>query len=447
LELQRKIYNRLVQWKERAGGKTALLITGARRVGKSFVVSRFAQREYKSYIMIDFSEASQETLDAFRNDRMNPELFFTKLSLIYQTKLYARESLIVFDEVQLFPEARQFLKQLVADGRYDYVETGSLLSIRYNVEHILLPSEEEEIEMHPLDFEEFLWAIGDRSSMELLRGFFEERRPLGQAAHRTLMNAFRTYMLVGGMPQAVLEYAQTQDFEQTDRVKRIILKLYRNDIAKFARRHKGKVMSVFDEIPSQLTKKEKKFTLASISNTARFREYENAFLWLADAKIINPCFNSTDPNFGLNLSSDRTTLKCYMADTGLLVSQALNDTEFTTNEIYRAILLNRLSINEGMFAENMVAQMLTANGRKLYFYSKTSRDDSSETMEIDFLLSESGKTAPVEVKSGAYKGHRSLDKFKAKFGKRVGTRYVLHTKDVSVDGDVVYLPLYMAAFL
>jgi predicted AAA+ superfamily ATPase len=447
MELRRKLYDRLVAWKTRSGGKTALLIAGARRVGKSYLVSKFAENEYRSYILIDFSKTSKAVIETFENDRLNLDLFFSKLSLIYQTRLFERDSLIIFDEVQLYPQARQFIKHLVADGRYDFIETGSLLSIRYNVKDILIPSEEEEIEMHPLDFEEFLWAKGDHASMDLLKEFFQNRMPLGTAVHRAMMNEFRSYMLVGGMPQAVVEYVGTGNFEKADQVKRGILKLYRNDVAKFARRHKGKIMSVFEEIPSQLTKKEKKFSLASISEAARFREYENAFLWLADAGIINPCYNSSDPNIGLKMNIEHTVLKCYMADTGLLVSHALDEADITANEIYRAILLDRLGINEGMFAENVVAQMLAANGRKLYFYSKHDREDSAGTMEIDFLLPDGKKIAPVEVKSGLYKGHRSLDKFKARFGKRVGTRYILHMKDLKTEDDIVFLPLYMAAFL
>jgi predicted AAA+ superfamily ATPase len=447
MDLQRKAYGSLLEWKRRSNGRTALLITGARRVGKSHLAESFAKNEYRSYILIDFSKVSRDVLDSFRSDQMNLDLFFTKLSLVYQTRLFRRESLIVFDEVQLFPLARQFIKHLVADGRYDYIETGSLLSIRYNTEDILIPSEEEEMPLHPLDFEEFLWAVGDHSTIGLLRTLLDDLKPLGQAAHRSTLGLLRAYMLVGGMPQAVVEYAESGDFESVDRVKRAILKLYRNDITKFARQHKGKVMAVFDELPTQLAKKEKRFTLAALTSKARFREYESAFVWLTDAMIVNACFNSADPGPGLRINSERTTLKCYMADTGLLVSHALSGKDFTSNEVYRSILLGKTGINEGMFAENAVAQMLAANGRELFFYSRFDKADSAATMEIDFLLARGRKVVPLEVKSSAYRGHRSLDKFKERFGNKVGQRYVLHMKDLRVDGDVRYLPLYMTPFL
>jgi len=447
MNIKRKIYDKLLQWKNTVEGKSALLVVGARRVGKSYIVKKFAEQEYRSHILIDFNNVSDDILDIFKNDRGNMDLFFQKLSVVCNTKLHVRNSLIIFDEVQLFPTARQFIKYLVADGRYDYIETGSLLSIRYNAENILLPSEEEELEMHPLDFEEFLWAKGNSSSVDLLRDFFEKRQSLGQAAHRTMMNEFRTYMLIGGMPQAVLQYVETGDFDKTNRVKRGILRLYKDDIARFAEKYKGKVRAVFDEIPEQLTRKEKKFKLASISKEARFREYEDAFMWLIDAKVVNPCFKATEPSVGLRMNRDQTSLKCYSLDTGLLVSQVLDTNTITSNEIYKAILFERIGINEGMFAENIIAQMLVANGKKLYFYSCADKRKKENTMEIDFLIQEGKRISPIEVKSGAYRGHSSLDKFKVKFGTRVGTRYVLHTQDLKVEGDIVYLPLYMAMFL
>jgi len=447
MELKRKIYDRLLKWKKEIQGKTALLIVGARRVGKSYIVRKFAEKEYRSFILIDFSSAPKNILESFENDRENLPLFFQKLTLAYQTNLHERNSLIIFDEVQLFPIARQFIKQLVEDGRYDYIETGSLLSIRYHVENILLPSEEEEVEMLPLDFEEFLWAKGNTFSIDLLRNFFEKKQALGPAAHRTMMNEFRCYMLVGGMPQAVLEYLETNNFERTDRIKRSILTLYRNDIAKFAKTHKGKVLSIFDEIPAQLAKREKKFKFSSLDKDARYRDYEDAFVWLAEAKMVNPCFGATEPTVGLRMNYERTTIKCYMADTGLLITHAFDENQATKNDFYKAVLFGKVGTNEGMFAENIVAQMLAARGKKLYFYSRTDNADHSNTMEIDFLISSGGKINPVEVKSSAYITHRSLDKFKAKFGKRVGTRYLLYTKDLKVEEDMVYLPLYMAMFL
>ncbi len=447
MDFKRKIYNDLVEWKETNKGRTALLISGARRVGKSYIAKKFGETEYKSYILIDFSRISQDTIDVFENDQTDFDLFFTKLSLIYKTKLYHRESLIILDEIQLYPKARQLIKHLVADGRYDYIETGSLLSIKQNIKDILIPSEEEKIEMHPFDFEEFLWANGDDLTIPMLKQFFDTKKPLGQALHKKVMNQFRLYMVVGGMPQSVLEYVESKDLEKVNKIKRNIINLYRNDISKYASGYESKVLSIFDEIPAQLSKKAKKFKLSSITKQARFREYENAFIWLSEGRIINTCFNTTDPNVGLKMNSERVTLKCYMADTGLLVTHALDENDVISSEIYKSLILGKLNINEGMFVENIVAQMLVSKNHKLYFYSKNDRQKNENTMEIDFLITENKKILPLEVKSGEYRGHRSLDKFKKKFSKRIGQRYVIHKKDLSVVGDVTYIPLYMTLFL
>jgi len=447
MDFKRKIYNDLVEWKETNKGRTALLIRGARRVGKSYITKKFGETEYKSFILIDFSRISQDTIDVFENDQTDFDLFFTKLSLIYKTKLYHRESLIIFDEIQLYPKARQLIKHLVADGRYDYIETGSLLSIKQNIKDILIPSEEEEIEMHPFDFEEFLWANGDELTIPILKQFFDSKKPLGQALHKKVMNEFRLYMVVGGMPQSVLEYVESKDLEKVNKIKTNIINLYRNDISKYARGYESKVLSIFDEIPAQLSKEAKKFKLSSITKEARFREYEDAFIWLSEGRIINTCFNTTDPNVGLKMNSERVTLKCYMADTGLLVTHALDENDVISSEISKSLVLGKLNINEGMFAENIVAQMLVSKKHKLYFYSKNDRQKNENTMEIDFLITENKKILPLEVKSGKYRGHRSLNKFKDKFSKRIGQRYVIHTKDLSVAGDVTYLPLYMTLFL
>jgi len=447
VELKRKVYEKLLDWKAKSKGRTAVLLSGARRTGKSYIVSLFAKREYQSHILIDFSLVPQEIKDVFESDYSDLDLFFMQLSLFYRTKLHEHNSLIIFDEVQLYPKARQLIKHLVADGRYDFIETGSLLSIRHNTKDILIPSEEEEIVLHPLDFEEFLWANGDEATVPLIKECFERRRPLGQAVNRSILKVFREYMVVGGMPQAVVEYMVSKDLEQVDAIKRNILRLYKNDATKYAVGYENKVLAIFEEIPSQLGKKEKKFTLSQITKKARMREYESAFYWLDEANIATICFNSVDPNVGLKINSERTTIKCYLCDTGLLVTHSLDEENYLDGEVYRSIMLGKLSINEGAFAENVVAQAFVANGKKLYFYSRFSRDDSNNTMEIDFLIREGKKVVPVEVKSGAYKGHRSLDKFKNKFSNRIGTRYVLHTKDIKVDGDIIYLPIYMAMFL
>lgn len=353
----------------------------------------------------------------------------------------------MFDEVQQFPRARQLVKYLVADGRYDYLETGSLIRLKKNTENIIIPSEEAHIELFPLDFEEFLWAMGDEATAPLIRRCFEAKRPLGQALHRKVMNDFRQYVLVGGMPQSVLAYLNGKDFQASDEAKRRILQLYRDDVSKFAAGYEEKVYAVFDGIPGQLSKKEKKYRLSSISKNARFRAYEDSFIWLNEAMVVNACFNATDPSVGLALSADHATQKCYMADTGLLVTLAFMDQAFTDNELYRAILFDKLDINEGMIMENIVAQMLRRNGHKLYFYSRSDLEHRENHMEIDFLITEGKKIAPIEVKSANYRSHSSLDKFRKKFSQKIGTPYILYTKDVMEKDGVWHLPLYMAMCL
>lgn len=445
--LKRKIYDKLVSWKSRSQGATALLIDGARRVGKSFIAEQFASEQYKSHIIVDFGNAPQDILDLFLHDSSDLDLFFAKLSAFYSTTLYKRESLIVFDEVQQFPRARQLIKYLVADGRYDYLETGSLIRLKKNVQDIIIPSEEEHIELYPLDFEEFLWAMGDEATAPLIRKCFESREPLGQTLHRKIMNDFRQYMLVGGMPQSVLAYLNGKSFEASDTAKRQILRLYRDDVSKFAEGYEDKVFAVFDGIPGQLSQKEKKYKMSSISKSARFRSYEDSFIWLNEAMVVNTCFNATDPNVGLALSADHTTQKCYMADTGLLVTQTFMDREYTDNELYRAILFDKLNVNEGMIMENIVAQMLRCNGHKLYFYSRSDSSHRENHMEIDFLITVGKKISPIEVKSADYRSHSSLDKFQAKFSSKLGERYILYPKDVMVKDGIVHLPVYMAMCL
>ncbi len=445
--LKRKIYNRLLDWKNESKGSTALLIDGARRVGKSFIAKQFAENEYKSYIIVDFGNAPKDVLDLFLYDSANLDLFFAKLSAFYSTILYKRKSLIVFDEVQQFPRARQLIKYLVADGRYDFLETGSLIRLKKNVKDIIIPSEEEHIEMFPLDFEEFLWAMGDETTTPLIKQCFETKTPLGQALHRKVMNDFRQYILVGGMPQSVLSFLSDKNFEGSDISKRRILKLYRDDVSKFAEGYENKVFAVFDGIPGQLSKKEKKYKLSSISKAARFRSYEDSFVWLNEAMIVNTCFNATDPNVGLALSADNSTQKCYMADTGLLVTHTFMDNSYTENELYKAILFDRMNINEGMIMENVVAQMLRTSGHKLYFYSRNDTSNRENHMEIDFLITEGKKIAPIEVKSANYRSHSSLDKFRRRFADKIGNSYILYTKDVMIKDGVIHLPLYMAMFL
>ena len=445
--LKRKIYNALVSWKNESHGTTAMMIDGARRVGKSYIAEEFAKAEYKSYILIDFGKAPKDVLDLFINDTSDFDLFFAKLSAFYSTVLYKRESLIIFDEVQQYPRARQLLKYLIADRRYDYLETGSLIRLKKNVQDIIIPSEEDHIEMFPLDFEEFLWAMGDEATYPLIRHCFEAKTPLGMALHRKVMNDFRQYILVGGMPQSVLAYQDGKNFEASDIAKRRIIKLYRDDVAKFAEGYEDKVFAIFDNIPGQLSKKEKKYKLSSLGKQARFRTFEDSFIWLNEAMIVNTCFNATDPHIGLALSSDNTTQKCYMADTGLLVTHTFKDSKFTDNELYRAILFDKLNINEGMLMENIVAQMLRHKRERLYFYSRTDSQNRDNHMEIDFLITEGKKICPVEVKSGNYRSHSSLDKFRKHFSSVIGNSYILYTKDVLKKDGIFHLPLYMAELL
>ena len=445
--LKRKIYNELVAWKKNSHGATAMMIEGARRVGKSFIAEEFAKAEYKSYILIDFGKAPKDVLDLFVYDSSNLDLFFAKLAAFYSTALHKRESLIIFDEVQQYPRARQLIKYLVADGRYDYLETDSLISLKKNVQDIIIPSEEDHIEMFPLDFEEFLWAMGDEATYPLIKQCFETKTPLGAALHHKIMNDFRQYILVGGMPQSVLAYMNGRDFEGSDVAKRHILKLYRDDVVKFAEGYEDKVFAVFDGIPGQLSKKEKKYRLSSLGKQARFRTFEDSFIWLNEAMVVNACFNATDPNVGLALSSDHATQKCYMADTGLLVTHTFKDKKYTDNELYRAILFDKLNINEGMLIENVVAQMLRLHRERLYFYSRSDSANRENHMEIDFLITEGKRISPLEVKSGDYRSHSSLDKFRKHFSSVIGNSYILYTKDLMIKDGIIHLPLYMAELL
>ena len=443
--MERKIYKKLVDWKKQSKGKTALLIDGARRVGKSYIVEKFAKENYKSYIMIDFNKASKEIKELFEYYLNDMDNLFLYLSNYFNVTLYERNSLIIFDEVQLYPKARSAIKYLVEDGRYDYIETGSLMSIKKNVKDILIPSEEQHLKLYPFDFEEFLWALGNNNIMSLIKNCYDNRKPLGQAMHRKVMDYFRQYIIVGGMPQAVEEYVNTKDFNKVDQVKRNILDLYRKDIGKHAEGYNLKVESIFDEIPSQLQKHEKKFKLSSISKEARFREYEDAMFWLKDAMIINQCYNSTEPSIGLKLNTDFMTLKCYMADTGLLISHSFDENGIVSEEIYKKILFDKLEFNQGMIIENIVAQMLVCSDHKLYFYSNPSRDDSSSRMEIDFLIAKSKissrhNISPIEVKSGKNYTLSSLKKFIAKYS------FKNYNPFIPLNG-IVYLPLYMTSLL
>ena len=450
--LKRKVYEQLKNWKNVSQGKSALMIEGARRVGKSFIVEEFAKAEYASHLFINFTTAPKNVKEWFEQYMDDIDRLLMNLQLYYNKQLKPHQSLIVFDEIQDCPKAREAIKFLVADGRFDYIETGSLVSIRSKVKGINIPSEEDVVEMFPMDFEEFLWAMGNDMLMTYIKDCFSHRKPMGQQLHRKAMNLFRLYMVIGGMPQAVQEYVDTQDFLKVETVKHRILTLYRNDIRKYADRDELKVTAIFDEIPGQLQKHEKKFSLSSLGCDARMRNYQDSFLWLADAKIINCCFNTTEPSIGLRLNDERTTLKCYMADTGLLVSHAFDAHGNVPIEVYQKLILGKLEMNEGMMVENIVAQMLVASGHRLYFYSNPDRENKENRMEIDFLIAKSKLTnrhniSPIEVKSGKRYALTSLEKCIKKYHDYLATPYVTHTDDVMLSGGIVYIPLYMVPLL
>lgn len=449
--MKRKIYDQLLQWKLKEKGSVALLIEGARRVGKSYIVEFFAKNEYRSHILVNFAHISKEMQMVFDEYLNDIDTFLMFLQNVSGIKLYERESIIIFDEIQSYPKARQAIKHLVADGRFDYIETGSLVSINENTKDILLPSEERSLMMNPMDFEEFLWALGDDMTMPFIRQCFEKRMELGPM-HRKVMTLFRQYLIVGGMPQAVLKFVETKNFQDVDIVKRDILSLYRKSISKYASGYKEKVASIFDQLPGELQKHEKRFKLSSISKAARYRTYETSFYWLQDAQITNMCYGVSEPQVGMRLKRDNKTFKCYMADTGLLISHSFDEKLIQGEELYQKLLLDKIEINSGMLVENIVAQMFVASGHKLYFFSSYSRENASDRMEIDFLIEKPSLTnahniCPIEVKSGRNYTFSSLQKFRNKFGKQLATPYVIHYKDFKEEDGVVYLPIYMVPLL
>ena len=450
--MERTLYQTLLDWKKNEADSCALLIDGARRVGKSWLAEQFAKREYDAYAMIDFGKASPKIKQLFDDYLDDLDTFFLYLQQRLGTTLPPKRSLVVFDEVQRFPRAREAIKHLVADGRYHYLETGSLVSLRKNVRDIVIPSEERHVSLYPMDFREFLSATGNDAAWPLLENRFRLRKPLGETSHRQMMALFRQYLVVGGMPQAVSEFIATHDLVRVDRVKRRILELYRADIRKYAGRLVYKVEGLFDDIPAQLGQHEKKFRPSALKPGAKMRDFEDAFLWLMDAMIVNVCFRASEPSLGLKMNLKSGTRKCYLADTGLLVSHAFDANALAAGEIHRKLLLDELDVNEGMIVENIVAQMLAASGHRLYFFSKSDREHSENRMEIDFLFSTLGtgpKTfvSPLEVKSGRRFSTISLDKFRKKYARFLGPAYVLHPGDLKCSGDVLHLPLYMAPLL
>lgn len=438
---KRKIYESILEWKK-GNGKTALLIEGARRVGKSTIVRQFAENEYKSYIFIDFSEASKDIRDLF-SDIHDLDFFFLRLQTIFGTSLHKRESLIIFDEVQFEPRARQAIKHLVADGRYDYIETGSLISIRKNVKNILIPSEEETIEMLPLDYEEFLWATGKDALPELLRQCLSSKRALGEAAHRQMMREFRLYMLVGGMPQAINSYVDTNDFSIVDQTKRRIIDLYENDFIKIDA--SGRISALFDAIPAQLANNVSRYKPHAVAESDSYT-MQTLIQELASSKTVNLCYHATDPGAMMSAFYDAEKFKMFIGDTGLFITLAFKNEDFTKNLIYQKLLSDKLSANLGYVYENMVSQILKASGKRQFYYTFLN-PNSTGYYEIDFLISDGVKVIPIEVKSSGYSRYASLEAFCHKFSDRISQPYVVSPKDRSSKDSIINLPIYLLPFL
>lgn len=440
---KRKIYDKLLEWKAESDGKTALLIEGARRIGKSTVVEEFAKNEYESYILIDFSRASKAVKELFE-DVSDLDYLFLQLQLQYKVDLHERKSLIIFDEVQQYPLARQAIKALVADHRYDYVETGSLISIKRNVKDILIPSEERKISMYPMDYEEFLWAVGDKTTIPLLKKVFDSGKPIGDQIHRKLMRDFRLYMLVGGMPQAVNEYIETNNFRKVDQIKRDILNLYEDDFKKID--STGRLSTLFDAIPAQLNKNASRYQVSSVLNGERAENILELISELKDSKIVLVSYHANDPNAGMSNNKDLEKFKLFICDTGLFTTLMFKDKDFTENIIYEKLLSDKLSVNLGYLYENVVAQILTANGNAL-FYHTFMNESTRRNYEVDFILARKNKVCPLEVKSSGYKTHASLDAFSKKFSDRILDKYLVYTKDFAKDEEIFCLPIYLVQFL
>lgn len=440
---ERKIYQKMLQWKKESEGKTALLIKGARRVGKSTVAEEFAKKEYSSYILIDFSIATKEVHELFE-DLSDLNYLFLRLQLIYHVNLEKRKSVIIFDEVQKEPLARQAIKHLVKDGRYDYIETGSLLSIKRNVKDILIPSEETRIEMTPMDYEEFRWALGDKATIPMLRSAFDNKISLGDDVNRRLLRDFRLYMLVGGMPQAVNEYLDTNNLSKVDRVKRSILELYQDDFRKID--PTGRASLLFSAIPSELTKNASRYQVSSVLPNTKPDRILGIVGDMKDSLTVNIAYHANDPSAGLSMHEDISRYKMFIMDTGLFVTLAFMDRDFTENIIYEKLLSDKLDADLGYLYENMVAQMLYSNGNRLFYYTFP-KEKSTHNYEIDFLLARGNKVCPIEVKSSGYKTHASMDAFSDKFSGKIGQKYLIYTKDLRKDGDILCLPIYMTMFL
>ncbi|RHO73901.1 ATP-binding protein [Parabacteroides sp. AF48-14] len=440
---KRKMYDTMLKWKSERNGDTALLIQGARRIGKSTISEEFARNEYKSYILIDFSKVSKEVSDLF-NDISDLNYLFLRLQFIYQVQLHERESVIIFDEVQLQPLARQAIKHLVKDHRYDYIETGSLISVRSKSRDIIIPSEETKVNMFPMDYEEFRWALGDTATIPLLRTAFEKKLPLGDAVHRKLMRDFRLYMLVGGMPQAVAAYIKTNNFSAVDLAKRDIIALYEEDFGKIDESGKAKVM--FDAIPAQLSRNTLRYQVGNTIPDEKVERVINIIKEMEDSMTVNVAFHSDDPNAGLALTKNEEYFKMYASDTGLFVTLAFKDNDITENVIYDKLLNDKLSTNLGYVYENVIAQMLKATGKNL-FYHTIPYAEGKKYYEIDFVIPDKHKISPIEVKSSGYKSHKSLDQFGIKYSDRIMNKYLIYTKDYKRENGIDYIPVYMTMFL
>lgn len=443
MTFKRKIYDKFLEWKKNSDGKTALLVEGARRIGKSTIVEEFAKNEYESYILIDFTKASKEVLNLF-DDISDLNYIFLRLQLIYHKELHQRKSLIIFDEVQFCPKARQAIKHLVADHRYDYMETGSLISIRKNVKDILIPSEERQVQMYPMDFEEFKWALGDTVTIKLLRESFEKYQPLGDDLNRRMMRDFRLYMLVGGMPKAVSTYIETNNMRLVDEEKRDILRLYESDFMKID--STGKAAMLFKSIPSQLEKNASRYQVSSVLENQRNSTVLELISEMESSKTVLVSYKSDDPNAGLTRTKDLENFKLFVCDTGLFTTMLFMDKDFTDNIIYEKLLSDKLSVNLGYLYENVVAQILKANGNSLFYYTFLD-EKSRHNFEIDFLLARNNKVCPIEIKSSGYKTHASLDAFSEKYSSRILNKYLVYTKDLGKDKDVFSIPVYMTMFL
>ncbi len=438
---KRKAYQKLLEWKENYADRYAILLEGARRVGKSTIAEHFAQNEYKSYILIDFASASNELKSCF-DDISNLNIFFLRLQAVTGISLYEHESVIIFDEVQLFPRARQAIKYLTMDGRYHYIETGSLISIKKNVKDILIPSEEMKLSIYPMDYEEFCDAVGWDYS--LIRSVYELHREVGQAVNRKLMRDLRIYMAVGGMPQAVEAYVNGNNFAMIDQVKRQIISLYESDFARIDA--SGRLAAIYHSIPAQLSRNTKRYRLSTALKGKRTTK-ENELLYdLIDSKTVLPSYNSSDPRISLSLSKELDSYKLYVADTGLFITLMFIDRPEADQEIYAKLLSDKLSANLGYLYENLVAQMIAASGRELYYHT-WEKEGSTHYYEVDFLTTKGTKVNAIEVKSSGLGKHESIKEFQKRYSKNAGDCYILSQKDVGKEQSIKFLPIYMAPFL